>query len=86
VTGSLLVAAIYVALEGSSDSLALRALLGIGFCGGYTTFSAFSYETVRLIQEGAWQRALFYVAGSVALSIAAALAGFALARLLLRRG
>jgi CrcB protein len=84
-TGSFLVAVLYASLEGTTDSLALRALLGIGFCGGYTTFSAFSYESVRLLQKGEWERAMLYIAGSVTLSIAAAVVGFAVANGLLRR-
>jgi CrcB protein len=85
VTGSFLVAVLYVLLAGTTDSPALRALLGIGFCGGYTTFSAFSYESVRLLEEGEWERAMLYIVGCVTLSIAAALVGLGLAGRLLRK-
>lgn len=61
----------------------IRTLLTIGFCGGYTTFSTFSYETIRLLEDGDWRRAGFYIALSVVLTLAAALAGIALARQLL---
>jgi CrcB protein len=89
VTGSLLLGALMeYALSTPAISRDMRALLTTGFCGGYTTFSAFSYETVRLAQEGDYRRAGLYVVLSVLGSLAAAFAGFALARevLVWRRG
>ncbi len=53
----------------------VRALLVVGFCGGFTTFSAFSMETVGLIEGGEYPRALSYVLLSVALSLTATFAG-----------
>ena len=61
----------------------VRALLTAGLCGGYTTFSTFSYESVALLEEGDYQRAAWYVGLSVGLSLAATLIGTALARELL---
>ena len=55
----------------------LRLFLAVGFCGGFTTFSAFSIETVGLINGGEYGKAGAYVALSVGLSIAATFAGMA---------
>jgi CrcB protein len=57
-----------------------RAFLTIGFCGGYTTFSTFSYETVALMEDGQWPRAALYVALSVGLSVLGTFLGIAAAR------
>lgn len=57
-----------------------RTFLTVGICGGFTTFSTFSYETVMLLRDGQWLRAGSYVAASVLLGLAGVLAGFAVAR------
>ena len=60
----------------------LRALLIVGFCGGFTTFSTFSAETLGLIEGGEYGRAAGYVALSVTLCLAATLAGMTTMRLM----
>jgi CrcB protein len=81
VTGSLLLGAILrYGVETPTLTPEFRAFLTLGVCGGYTTFSTFSYETVALLEDGEWGRAALYIGLSVLLSLAATFLGFALAR------
>jgi CrcB protein len=81
VTGSFLLGLILrYGVETATLTPEVRAFLTVGFCGGYTTFSAFSYETVALAEDGQWTRAALYVALSVGLSLLATFLGFATAR------
>jgi CrcB protein len=54
--------------------------LGTGFLGAYTTFSTFTFETLRLLEDGAWRYAAYNLLLSGPLSFAGAAAGFALTR------
>jgi len=69
-----------LAFGGTQMSPETRILLTTGFCGGFTTFSTFSYETATLIEAGQYRRAAAYVVLSVVLSVMATFAGFALAQ------
>ncbi|MEI7054789.1 fluoride efflux transporter CrcB [Nocardioides sp. CCNWLW239] len=51
---------------------------GTGFCGALTTFSTFSYETVRLAEDGRWRSATLNVLGSLAIGTAAVSLGYLL--------
>jgi CrcB protein len=89
VTGSFLLGLLMrYGLATPAFSPEVRALLTVGFCGGYTTFSTFSYETARLMEGGDYRRALAYIAISVVVSIVGIFAGFETARglLSLRQG
>ena len=57
-------------------SEALRLSLTVGLCGGFTTFSTFSKESLALIEGGRYGLFALYVIGSVALGITAAALGF----------
>jgi len=84
ITGSLLLGFLMeYALSSPAISREVRALVTTGFCGGYTTFSTFSYESIKLLQEGDYRHAGVYVGLSVLVSLAGAFAGIALARELL---
>lgn len=81
ITGSLLLGFILrLALGGTQMSPETRILLTTGFCGGYTTFSTFTYETAAMFESGQYRRAIVYVTLSVVLSVLATFAGFALAQ------
>ena len=62
----------------------VRGLLVVGFCGGFTTFSAFSNEAIGLLYGGAYLKAALYVSSSVILCLGATAAGIALTRTLAR--
>jgi fluoride exporter len=81
VTGSFLLGAILrYGVETPTLTPELRAFLTVGFCGGYTTFSTFSYEALAMLEDGEWGRAGVYIGLSLLLSLAATFLGFALAR------
>src|SRR5262249_3396300 len=62
-----------------SASLGARRFFMTGICGGYTTFSAFSLQTLSLAQSGEWGRAGAYVVASVVLCLLAVWVGHLLA-------
>ena len=57
-----------------------RLLIAVGFCGSYTTFSSYAFETFALGEQGQWVLAGLNIVASNAICLAAVLVGAALAR------
>jgi CrcB protein len=84
VTGSFLIGVLIVVLaRRTSNATMLHSLLILGFCGGFTTFSTFSADTVALLESGAGSLAAMNIVASVVLALLATLAGAAVGRVLL---
>jgi fluoride exporter len=83
-TGSLAIGLVMTLLLARNADAAYRYLLVSGFLGGYTTFSAFSFETIALLESRRWDAAALYVGGSVFLGVVAAALGLGLGRLIVR--
>ncbi len=77
VLGSFAIGVLFVALSSRTQ---LSLLLMTGVLGGFTTFSAFSLDALKLWQSGQTLQAAFYVATSVGLSLFAVALGAALAK------
>ena len=60
----------------------LRVVLAIGVMGGFTTYSSFSYETLKLVEAGSWVGAAVYVALTTALCLGCCAVGLSLGRVL----
>jgi fluoride exporter len=81
VTGSFLLGAIQAAaLATEAISPELRLFLGAGIMGGYTTYSSFNYETLALVEQGAFGLAAANLGATVLGCLGAGLAGIALVR------
>ena len=70
-------------LRNHNLSTSLILLLATGFCGGFTTFSAFAFENMEFLKSGDYTNFLLYAFGSLALGIAAIFIGIWVSKLLL---
>jgi fluoride exporter len=80
VAGSFLIGLLARLFDAPDQNQVLRAALTVGICGGFTTFSTFSAETVTLLQQGKAGRAALYVTVSLVLGVLATFAGLAVGR------
>ncbi|WP_440072200.1 fluoride efflux transporter CrcB [Streptosporangium sp. OZ121] len=80
VVGSLILGVLTGAALSGAVGTGVQLLLGTGFCGALTTYSTFSYETLRLAESGAILFAVVNVVASVVAGLGAVFLGLALAQ------
>ena len=73
--GSFLIGLFYAWASRFNLSIETRLLLTTGLCGGFTTFSTFSYESMNLLRQGYYMIFIAYISASISLGIVATLAG-----------
>ena len=82
VVGCLLIGLLWGLSVRSSNALSghLGLFLSVGFCGGFTTFSTFSKESLALLQSGSYLTFILYAVGSILLGLAAVALGYLLTK------
>jgi len=82
IVGSALLGAVAGLVANTGVDPQWRTVLGVGLAGGLTTFSTWTYETVRLLEDGSLPEAAANIGVSLAVGLAAASAGYAMTGLL----
>lgn len=77
ITGCFVIGLLAVIITQNNDT---RLLLATGLCGGFTTFSAFSFETIKLVQQQQFITAILYITLSIMLGLSATAAGIYLSK------
>jgi CrcB protein len=83
VSGALLLGFIASLAAPSGPPFELWLVFGGGFLGAYTTFSTWMYETLRLLEDGAWRVAALNVLGSLIAGVVASVIGWGIGRWIL---
>ena len=80
IAGSFIIGLIFGASALGVPANTMKLFLATGICGGFTTFAAFSMESLQLLQQQKYILAATYVSASIVLGLAAAFAGFAISK------
>ena len=80
VSGSLLLGVVTGLILFHHDPSDVKIVVGTGFCGGYTTFSTASFETIRLVQRRLYGAAIGSALGTLVVTMGAAAIGLAVVR------
>ena len=80
--GCFIIGIIYALSETANLAPEYRVLIATGFCGGFTTFSSFSFESLTLLQDNQYLYAVLYAGFSLVLGLLAAFLGVILIRYL----
>ena len=82
IIGSFIIGIIYALAERSKISPEVRILIATGFCGGFTTFSSFAFENVKLMQDGEFFNVALYVVLSLVIGFVAVYLGILFTKLI----
>ena len=82
IVGSFIIGIIYALAERSKISAEVRILIATGFCGGFTTFSSFAFENVKLLQDGEFFNTGLYILLSLVIGFIAVYLGILFTKLI----